>query len=169
MLLIAIFNNAFYSTIPYIELLFRAFWPNILYCGPDTMTSSARVSYVSFGANVPGHRPGSFNYRCVVHAYSMYPHMPGGYFITGDDILLVPHLISPLPLSTASGLSSKTLRGLLWTSIENALLRDGKCDTKTYVPPDTSELLWFTEYFNESLTVLNDMRTASRTSPRMRR
>jgi hypothetical protein len=128
MLLIVVFNNAFYSTIPYIELLIRAFWPNILYCGPDTMTSSARVSYVSFGANLPGYRRGSFNYRCVVHAYSMYPYMPGGYFITNDDILLLPHLISPLPLDSVWFVQHRVVMDF----DRKCPFRDGKCDTKMY-------------------------------------
>lgn len=164
MLLIVIFNNAIYSAVLYIELLFRVFWPNILYCGPETMTSSARVSFASFGANLPGHRPGSFNYRCVAHAYSMYPYMPGGYFITSDDILLVPHLLSRLPVDSVWFVPN----GYIVDFDRKCPIRDGKCDTKTDTGPGLQSL-WFTEYFNESVAVLNDMRIESRISARMRR
>ena len=74
-LLLVIFNNPHYDAIPYFETLYRPFFPNILYCGPDII--------------------GAFTQKCMTMAVQIYFAVQG-YLVASDDLLLVVHTLSTL-------------------------------------------------------------------------
>lgn len=95
-LLIITYNNPHYETIPYIETLYRPFFPYILHCGPGLPNFQARklkglrnfaFSFYSYGDTKEGHPRGSFNYQCITGAINM--HFPvEGYLVISDDMLI---------------------------------------------------------------------------------
>ncbi len=152
-LLIIIFNNAIYDAIPYMEILFRSFYPYALYCGPEPPQRVLNVSFVSYSGNHPGHRPGSFNYECVILAYNIFPYMPGGYFVIGDDVLLFPHLLLSLP-SDKIWFISYNGRAIVDFG-QKCEIRQGRCVNKEMVNKEHLKV-WFLEYYNNSKTLLFD-------------
>ena len=101
-LLLVIFNNPHYDAIPYVETLYRPFFPNILYCGPDTIDANLypgvnrfTFSFISYGSNPAGHVHGAFTQKCTVMALQM-DYAVQGYLVVSDDLLLVVHTLSKL-------------------------------------------------------------------------
>ena len=101
-LLLVIFNNPHYDAIPYFETLYRPFFPNILYCGPDTIDANRypRVnrftfSFISYGSNPVGHVHGAFTQKCMTMALQI-DYAVQGYLVASDDLLLVVHTLSKL-------------------------------------------------------------------------
>ena len=150
-LLIIIFNSAHYSAIPYLEVLFRGFYPRILYCGPENPLNLMNLSFVVYSGNPTGHRNGSFNYECIILAYNMFPYMPGGYFVIGDDILLFPHQLISLKTDKIWFLTRKS-RAIVDFG-QKCKSVDGKCVPKESVRPEHLKM-WFVEYFNNTQTML---------------
>ncbi len=101
-LLIVVFNKNVYShSIPYVETLYRPFFPRILYCGPIPATRRGRrvlpsynFSFVGY-ENIPDHNRGSFNFKCVQLAFQM-GHRVEGFAVMADDVLLMNHDIKYL-------------------------------------------------------------------------
>ena len=92
-LLVVAFNNPHYEALPYVELLYRPWFPNILYCGPSVPDeellpglSIYAYHFVSFNGTPTGHPPGSFNYECLILAAEKFDTK--GYLLIGDDVLL---------------------------------------------------------------------------------
>ena len=94
-LLIIIFNNPMYNVIPYLELLYRSFFPNIVYCGPGYKEFNNMKSYNFIFVpyeNIEGTDAGSFSYICVSKVMSMN-FKTDGYLVISDDIVLSPAAI----------------------------------------------------------------------------
>lgn len=103
-LLVITFNEAHYEVIPYLELLYRSFFPTILYCGPLAPDYDARpelrgyrFSFATYVSSPVGQVPGAFSYECAVKAMRMH-YAITGYLVVSDDVLLLPYpltLLSP--------------------------------------------------------------------------
>ena len=100
-LLVITFNTPHYESIPYVETLYRPFFPNILYCGSSSVNVSQSVgidnvtfSFISY-QNIEGHAPGSFNYKCMLTAMQMGYDVQG-VLVASDDLLLLVHRLSDM-------------------------------------------------------------------------
>ena len=100
--LVILFNNAFYSTIPYLELLYRPFFPHMIYCMPsndkyqEKMSFNFKFSVIYYNSNAT--IPGIMNHMCVFKVQQL--NLPTeGYFFLSDDILLSWSVIKLLPMS----------------------------------------------------------------------
>ncbi len=100
-LLIVVFNTPMYHSIPFVETLYRPFFPKIVYCGPGTPNYQSKslrnlqFEFYSFGENKKGHYPGSFNYACMVGVASKN-HSVAGYLFTSDDLIFSISKLLPL-------------------------------------------------------------------------
>ncbi len=101
-LLLIVFNNPHYETIPYLEVIYRPFFPHILYCGPGQPSvaqhpelEAYNYSFISYGKTPDGHFPGSFNYECTQRAIQM-GYRVQGFLVIADDLLLVTQRIKKL-------------------------------------------------------------------------
>ena len=101
-LLIVVFNSPFYQSFPYVDLLYRSFFPNILYCGPETLNTTKfkqvadyKVSFIKY-ENYRGYENGAFNYQCFMRAVEM-GYKVSGYLVIGDDDLLLLNQVASLP------------------------------------------------------------------------
>jgi len=97
--LIITFNKPIYSVIPYLELLYRPFFPYIVYCGPVPLDDHAlraeyQLNFVVYPSSPVEHNPGAFNYECLGLAKRLFnPRVVEGFLVTSDDLLiLVPKL-----------------------------------------------------------------------------
>ncbi len=98
-LLIVVFNTPHYQSIPYVETLYRPFFPNILYCGPgipdfkSQSLKNLRFNFYSFGKMKNNYQAGSFNYLCMIGAINMnYP--VAGFLFSSDDLIFSVSQIS---------------------------------------------------------------------------
>ncbi len=100
-LLIVVFNRPMYHSIPFVETLYRPFFPKIVYCGPGTPNYQSKplknlqFEFYSFYQNKPGHSAGSFHYACMVGVASMN-HSVAGYLLSSDDIIFSISKLLPL-------------------------------------------------------------------------
>ena len=102
-ILVVLFNNPFYSVIPYLELLYRPFFPSIIYCMPKTDTSDTHygrnhkynVTILYYKNSMQ--TPGATNYICG-HMVKNLGLEAEGYFFISDDILVSLSLLKDLPL-----------------------------------------------------------------------
>ena len=99
-LLVVSFNYALYHAVPYVEAIYRSFFPHILYCGPDINIQNYEV-LKKYKVSFITHRgtPGEQNYECAVKAMFMGFNVDG-YFVLGDDVLVNMHQISNYPLNS---------------------------------------------------------------------
>ncbi len=97
-LLLVVFNNPFYQSIPFVEILYRPFFPHILYCGPvqpnlniPTLqkVKSFQFSFYQYRPTPGGQLRGSYNYECMVNAINMHYPVEGILFLA-DDLSLAP-------------------------------------------------------------------------------
>ena len=93
-LLIVIFNHPHYEAIPYVELLYRPFFPSLVYCGPGQpdlqkfpQLAGFKITFLSYEQS-SGHTAGAFNYECVVMAMQMHYDVKG-FLVTSDDLFFV--------------------------------------------------------------------------------
>ncbi len=107
-LLMVVFNNPWYEGIPYIETLYRPFFPYMLYCGPGmpdfTSNKFERLNnfeftFYSYGGTKKGYKHGAFNYECMIRAINMNFPVSGILFIS-DDTLLSVHKLQYLHRNT---------------------------------------------------------------------
>ena len=167
-LLIVTFNNALYNVIPYVEILFRSFFPHILYCGPEKPLNIVNISFISYGSNLPGHLHGSFSYECSILAYNMFPYMPGGYLFFSDDVLVLPHFLLSLPIDKIWFVPRSIQYYYYIVDLEQKCpisnpIRLGKCDNKIWVAQPTRRF-WFSDYFNQTKTMLLEFHRKARQS-----
>ena len=101
-LLLVVFNKPHYEAIPFVETLYRPFFPNILYCGPIIIdvnrypsVNNFTFSFISYGVTPRGHIAGAFNYKCMAMALQL-DYAVQGYLATADDLFLVVHTLSEL-------------------------------------------------------------------------
>ena len=95
-LLIVIFNTPHYNNIPFLETMYRAIFPLMLYCGPLPLdrtefswVNSYKLSFITFN-NPDNHTAGALNYECMNKAILMN-YQVTGYLVIADDLLLLPH------------------------------------------------------------------------------
>ena len=100
-LLVITFNNPHYESIPYVESLYRPFFPNILYCGPSSIENvrsadigNYTLSFISY-ENIDGHAAGSYNYKCMLTALKM-DYNVRGILVASDDLLLLVNTLARL-------------------------------------------------------------------------
>ena len=156
MLLIVVFNSEHYEAVRYVEAIYNSFFKYILFCGPDYRHDNVPFfSFASFGSTPAGNEPGSFNYECISLAYSMYPNMADGYFVIGDDILLLfDRFIS---FST-----HKTWYIPLGELIVSDIERQTECLASKC--GHRMEFHWFKRYREAMITALYDLRQQAITS-----
>ena len=100
--LVILFNKALYSVIPYLELMYRPFFPQIIYCMPSNNMHRER-KFLRFNVTIIYYQSktrysGGTNYLCVYHVQKLHLSAKG-YFFVADDVLLSLSLIKKLPLS----------------------------------------------------------------------
>ncbi|XP_025092411.1 uncharacterized protein LOC112562976 [Pomacea canaliculata] len=91
-LLIVDFNHpAYYNVIPYLELLYRRYFPNILYCGLEPETLKEQIVAEKLGFPIYYLQALKDNwqtkYECIQHAMKMCDSF-SGYLLIGDDTLI---------------------------------------------------------------------------------
>ncbi|ELU15610.1 hypothetical protein CAPTEDRAFT_201273 [Capitella teleta] len=98
-LLLVIFNGPVYAALPYVEALYRSFFPNIVYCGPGHPNynilqnlKQLKISFISYHKSPKGHVKGAFNYECLSIAIKMNYNVQG-YLTIADDMVLFPSSI----------------------------------------------------------------------------
>ena len=82
LLLVIVYNYAFYDSIPHLVALYKPAFPHLLFCGPpiDTERSSSDILAVDIIR-------GFLGYECLGRAIGKYPGYKG-YFYISDDVLL---------------------------------------------------------------------------------
>ena len=101
-LLLIVYNNPFYTTIPVIEHLYRPFFPRILYCG-STFTgldhpslANYDISFITYERSTKEHLPGMFSTECTTMAMEMGFHNEHGVLTLHDDVLMFPQRLQNL-------------------------------------------------------------------------
>ena len=97
--LVVLFNNPFYHVIPYLELLYRPFFPTMIYCMPKDKHQRGQVPLnvtILHYESAKG-SPGATNYICV-HMVSQLRLPAQGFFFLSDDILVSLSLLKDFPL-----------------------------------------------------------------------
>lgn len=153
-LLVVVFNIPLYDIIPYIEVLYRSFFPHVLYCGPSmleyvnfTKLRSYNISFVAYGATPVGHFLGSFNYKCLMMAVEM-KYDVRGYLVVADDLLFIPQKIKQLNLEKAWFPAGNHMKTADIKTLRECRL--GMCDFHTH-------WRWWVEYQDAVLKTLQDM------------
>ena len=104
-ILVVTYNNPLYGNIGAIELLYRPFFTNIVYCGPEELSSMDNQFNVTFikynqypqSVNLP---PGSSMFQCTALAMNKYKSNRNaikGYLLTADDALPILRNLAYLP------------------------------------------------------------------------
>lgn len=167
-LLIIVFNKPHYESIPFVELIYRPFFPNMLFCGPTFPDKQIfpylfrngtilNRSFITYKKTPEGHSPGSFNYECTMKAIQMQYHVQG-YLTICDDMLVWLHHLHKFPKAVVWFLPEKSIRiGELKTLRECRL---GMCD---FFP----HWNWWEDYQEATFDVLRYMKQAQYNSSLM--
>ena len=109
-LLVVFFNWPRYESLPYVDLLYRPFFPLIVYCGPKLpkfdrfpllFDSSRNLKYRFIRHhNSIKHFSGAFSYECARNAMRMCSDVDG-YLVTADDALFFPNVLRGFNASVA--------------------------------------------------------------------
>jgi hypothetical protein len=153
-LLIIVFTEPLYHVIPYTEVIYRPFFPQILYCGPHPMnyTTFPELRYyniylVAYGANVPGRLPGLLGQKCLIMATEM-PYKVRGFLTMYDDLMLLLHRIKDLDLEKAWYQSENRMRIANMKTLKQCI--NGTCN----VTPDWA--FWQSNQ-NQTINALNEL------------
>ena len=100
--LVVLFNNRFLRIIKYLEILYRPFFPKIVYCIPY-QTEDEQLLNFDFNATVIQYKQntgtnGGTNYICVHHVQRLRLKAEG-YLFLADDVLVSPTLLKQLPIA----------------------------------------------------------------------
>jgi len=160
-LLVVTFNKPHYESIPYIDTMYRPFFPYILYCGPGhpdlKKTPNLKnwtYNFISYGKTPEGHFPGAFNYICFSLAVAM--RLPvEGYLVIADDVFLATYKIERLKHHMVWYTPQKTIRIGDVRKLRECKL--GMCD---FFP----RWNWWEDYQNEVISALLSLRKLSATS-----
>ena len=105
-LLVVIFNIEHYDVLPSLEVLYRPFFPNILYCGPglpskqqEALLGMFKYSFVQYEQVARRFYPGSSNYQCVAMGMAMSYDVTG-YLAIGDDVIMSLPKLNDFPRDT---------------------------------------------------------------------
>ncbi len=154
-LLIVTFNNPHYEVIPFLEIMYRPFFPYILYCGPGTpnehkipLLKNFTFSFISYGSTPKGNFPGSFNYECTSMAVKSH-YSVDGYLVIADDILLSMFRLTELLRHVVWFMPSKEVRIGEVTKLRECRL--GMCD---FHP----RWRWWEDYQSQILAMLRRLK-----------
>ena len=99
--LVVLFNIPLYNVIPIVELLYRPFFPRIVYCidnsKKDMELKKWNLTYVYYKTDQNAD-PDQMNYICVNYVYQL-ASWAGGFLFMADDLLISPTAISNLSFS----------------------------------------------------------------------
>lgn len=161
-LLLIVFNVAHYDVIPYLEILYRSFFPNILYCGPTIpdlkvfpVLEGYRFSFVTHDQRTGDNIPGSLNYECLIKAILMR-YQVDGYLVIADDLLLLINQLVHFPRNVVWHLPRSELRIADLTT-----LRECRLDMCDFYP----HWHWWEDYVAEMLKLLRIFRDEQWSSP----
>ena len=101
--MIIVFNNPRFEALPFVDLIYRPFFPSILYCSLrqpkpdpkkfpflfDPSTGSLKYSFTFYTKDWLG---GPHFHDCVSQAFRMRYDVDG-YFVVGDDVLVLPRMM----------------------------------------------------------------------------
>ncbi len=155
-LLLVVFNNPHYESIPYIETMYRPFFPYILFCGPGipdfNLPNTRRVknfhfSFYSYKGTKAGFAKGAFNYECMEAAIKMQFAVEGILFLA-DDVLVSIHHLTGLNLSHAWYLPGSEVKTA--DVARKKSCSHGICDKKYDWP-------WWTKFTEKALHLLKRM------------
>ena len=99
-LLVVTYNNPFYDNIGAIEVLYRPFFPHIVYCGYESIPAELNTFNVELLVFKRHRVSGMFMYQCLALAMEKYRHKDTnikGYLLTADDALIMLPNIATLP------------------------------------------------------------------------
>ncbi len=105
-LLLVVFNNPHYESIPYIETLYRPFFPNMMHCAagfPDFThppLNNFYFSFYSYESKIKGLFDGVLSHECHVAAIQIQIPVKG-ILVIHDDILLAIHTMVHFKLDQA--------------------------------------------------------------------
>ena len=161
-LLLVVYNNAFYLNIPYVEALYRPFFPHMVHCGPGV--GKIRVpyfrqnhfSFIPYKRTKVGHVQGAHNYECITNAVRM--HFPvEGYLVMSDDLLFSVSKIAHNDLNKVWYMPKNKMHLADVTTMKECHQHQGKCDS------DPS-WMWWKIYKNQTLNLLKRMENAPKDS-----
>lgn len=95
---LVIFNNPFYSNIPYINSLYGKIFKYMAFCGPKPAPDDFQGIFIEY-VNTENDVAGAFSYICSNILLSMQHKFTKGLLVIADDILFNIHRISDLSLS----------------------------------------------------------------------
>ena len=160
-LLVVTFNKPHYEAIPYLETLYRPFFPNMLYCGPISIDASRypglnnfRFSFISYGQSPKGHVPGAFNYKCMETALRL-DYAVDGYLSAADDLLLAVHTLSELTTKAVWYRPKNSIR-----IGEISKLRECKLGMCDFYP----HWKWWKDYQNATVEALKEIANRTHSS-----
>ena len=136
--LVVLFNFPYYDVIPYLELLYRPFFPQIVYCLPKSGNRTAiekydlNITIVEYD-DAPG--GGSTNYICVYHIQKLGLQAKG-YFFAADDTFISRTTFEELPFH----LPATVHRLPLFCDMCNTSYNGYRCDEWVHTEHATNEL-----------------------------
>lgn len=147
-LLLIVFNGGiFYNTISLLELLYRPFFPSILYCAPNNMEHLLQVrSHLEFNyimyetVRDDRHINGAFFYRCMEIAMRVHSKEKGILMIS-DDTLITPTNLGKLNTN------------LVWRSKQDGYFDPIKmqtCNSNCTFHSKDQSWYWWGKYQNET-------------------
>lgn len=161
-LLVIIFNVVHYDVIPYLEILYRSFFPNILYCGPEIpdldtypQLRQYEFSFVTYDHVTADNISGSLNYECMIRAMRMR-YQVEGYLAIADDLLLLINPLTNFPRNVVWYLPQSEVRIGDLTTLRECRL--GMCD---FYP----HWHWWEDYVSVTLKLFRALKQEQWTSP----
>ncbi len=100
-LLIVVFNNPHFESVPFVESLYRPFFPLMVHCFPEGHNigdSPFQFSFHTYRKSNPKHPNGSFNHECISRVMSMH-YAVKGYLVISDDMVVSVHQLAKLDLN----------------------------------------------------------------------
>ena len=150
-LLIIVFNTPHYKAIPYLEILYRDAFPNILYCGPGQPNATSfdgeyTFSFMSYGETRVPFWDGAFNYECVTMAMRHFGRNYLGYLLVADDVMFNFWNIANLDFHHAWYVNK--ICGQIGDVRTGKLCKDGECNI-------LSDWMWFRKNRKGNLNAIN--------------
>lgn len=165
-LLIILFNSAHYNIIPHLEILYRSFFPNILYCGPNfpdleevPALKRYQFSFVTYTSKVKGVAHAGLNYECTMKAIRLQYNVKG-YFVIADDILVMLHALTEFPLNALWYRAESRMQTVDLITMRECNL--GECKVKI-------RWMWWKLYRLNIMRVLETMKEKQQTSQLFKR
>ncbi len=162
-LLLVVFNKPHYKSIPYIETLYRPFFPYILYCVPgipDFNLPNARgvknfhFSFYAYNGTKAGFPKAAFNYECMEAAIKMQFSVEGIFFLADDLLVSIHHLMN---LNFRQAWYIEASKTVMANVVTNKKCVNGICNKKY-------SWSWWVPFTEKSRHLLKRMAQAANTS-----